>query len=174
MRKLGYVLLAVLLMFSMVACEKQSETGDDNQQKALSSVETTQEEIADDFGFVMTPPQNAKDAKWAVVDECIGELTFKLDGQNVAFRITTDDAPEAESDALVMMQTISGINEELAKSETGNVGDMNAFVFFNSGKSGAVIWYSDDNIIYTVAVDKKASSDNLLELAQTLDRLANE
>lgn len=173
MKKLLYVLMAMTLMFAATACG--SNTGAESAEKEsgstapLSSAEATQEEISEDFGFEMAAPENAEDAKWAVIDECIAQLTFELDGQNVCFRMTTDEAPSAEDEALSMLRTVSETNEEFAESQTGKAGDRDAFVFFNSGKSGAVIWYSEDGIICTATVDKNASADNLLELAETLN-----
>lgn len=178
MKKLLYVLLAMTLMFGLAACGQEAGTDDadssSNPAETLPSAEATQEQITEDFGFEMTAPEKAKDVQWAVVDECIGQLTFKLDGQAVCFRMTTDEAPSEEAEALEMLKTVSGINEELAETESGKVGDMDAFVFFNSGKSGAVIWYSEDGTIYTVTVDKKASADKLLELAEQLNRPVTE
>ena len=178
MKKLLYVLLAMTLMFGLAACGQEADTdnagSNSNTAETLPEAEATQEQITEDFGFEMTAPENAKNAQWAVVDECISQLTFELDGQAICYRMTTDEAPAAEADALEMLKTVSGINEELAETESGKVGDMDAFVFFNSGKSGAVIWYSEDGTIYTVTVDKKASADKLLELAEQLNRPVTE
>lgn len=178
MKKLLYVLLAMTLVFAATACGQKADTdnadSNSNPAETLPSAEATQEQITEEFGFEMTAPENSKNAEWAVVDECIGQLTFELDGQSVCFRMTTDAAPSEETEALEMLKTVSGINEELAETESGKVGDMNAFVFFNSGKSGAVIWYSEDGTIYTVTVDKKASADKLLELAEQLNRPVTE
>lgn len=177
MKKLLYVLLAMTLMFGLAACGQEADTDNtdsSNPSETLPSAEATQEQITEDFGFEMTAPEKAKDAQWAVIDECIGQLTFKLDGQQVCFRMTTDAAPSEEAEALEMLKTVSGINEELEETESGKVGDMDAFVFFNSGKSGAVIWYSEDGTIYTATVDKKASADKLLELAEQLNRPVTE
>ncbi len=176
MKKLLYVLLAVTLMFAATACgdSKVAESAekDSGSTAPLTSAEATQEKISEDFGFEMAAPENAEDAKWAVIDECIAQLTFKLDGQNVCFRMTTDEVPSAEDEALQMLRTVSETNEEFAESETGKAGECDAFVFFNSGKSGAVIWYSEDGIICTATVDRSASADGLLELAETLDSSA--
>lgn len=176
MKKLLYVLLAAALMISVTACggDKTQSADNDNQAETLPAAEATQEEISEDFGFKMVPPEAAEGAQWSVVDECISQLTFKLNGQSVCFRITTDAVPEGEAEALEILKTVSEINEELAESQSGKVGDMNAYVFFNSGKSGAAIWYDEDGTIYTVSVDKKASADSLLELAEQLSSPAHE
>ncbi len=111
MKKLLTLLVAIVLIFVFASCKKiaseQAQATAPLESEAISPEATANPQVelpnpivevegsADfsDLGFIITPHQQAQDARYSIIGGKIAQIVFTLDGETFTYRgaVTTDE-----------------------------------------------------------------------------------
>lgn len=111
MKKLLTLLVAIVLIFVFASCKKiaseQAQATAPLESEAISPEVTANPQVelpnpvvevegsADfsDLGFIITPHQQAQDARYSIIGGKIAQIVFTLDGETFTYRgaVTTDE-----------------------------------------------------------------------------------
>lgn len=126
--------------------------------------EATPEEILDEVGAWMQPPENAGLISWFLTDgdSPMGEMLFVLDDVECSYR----------AQAAGELVDISGVNYALELRETMDIGGNEGVIETYADEEasvGVALWYDDEAAItYSLAMMSDATVESLLDLARTL------
>ena len=176
MKKLLTLLVAIVLIFVFASCKKiaseQAQATGPLESEAISPEATANPQVelpnpvvevegsADfsDLGFIITPHQQAQDARYSIIGGKIAQIVFTLDGETLTYRgaVTTDE--------------ISGVYESFdplpqSLELEGSGFKVNVVVkTIGGGAKGALAEWSYEDVRYSFYTPDETNFDQLTDV----------
>lgn len=136
------------------------------QEDALSLLHTAQS-IVETLGYDMAvAPEGAENVVYNAFELeglAVGETTFSLNGVSCSFRTAATGAVEEE------FADISGVDLDFQNQAAGEVLWCPARLYFDEGGAGKIVWFDVvPGLLYSLSVDRDASGQGLLDMAEQL------
>lgn len=181
-RSLGMLLLAVVLSMSLLAAlagcggsatepessgNEAATSGSDSSGTAnivnpwveVESIDAVNEQV----GANLAVPEGAEVTYCGVCDGTLGEVQFKLNGQECSFRAEGSEE----------LTDISGLHSDLglglSESYEFTIANTTCYMFYNQDGPGYCHWYDDiAKVVYSVSINSGATQESLEEIATAL------